>query len=83
MTAARFFTHPLGIIAASIGATLLWGSAYPFIKLSYAHLHIGSSETFEQLLFAGYRFTLAGCSFLSTCCFGERVFVISEAAVPR
>jgi drug/metabolite transporter (DMT)-like permease len=60
MTAARFFTHPLGIIAASIGATLLWGSAYPFIKLSYVHLHIGSSETFEQLLFSGYRFTLAG-----------------------
>lgn len=60
MTAGRFFTHPLGIIAASLGATLLWGSAYPFIKLSYAHLHIASSETFEQLLFAGYRFTLAG-----------------------
>ncbi|BBH19359.1 transporter [Paenibacillus baekrokdamisoli] len=60
MTAARFFTHPLGVIAASVAATLLWGSAYPFIKLSYLHLHIGQAETFEQLLFAGYRFTLAG-----------------------
>ncbi|UVI27975.1 DMT family transporter [Paenibacillus spongiae] len=60
MTAARFFTHPLGILAASIGATLLWGSSYPFLKLSYQSLQIGTSDTYEQLLFAGYRFTLAG-----------------------
>ncbi|MET3269247.1 UNVERIFIED_CONTAM: drug/metabolite transporter (DMT)-like permease [Paenibacillus phyllosphaerae] len=41
-------------------ATLLWGSAYPFIKWSYYELQIGRNDTFEQLLFAGYRFTLAG-----------------------
>ncbi|MBW7476964.1 DMT family transporter [Paenibacillus oenotherae] len=60
MTAAKFYTHPLGIMAASVGATLLWGSAYPFIKLSYEALDIHANETYEQLLFAGYRFTLAG-----------------------
>lgn len=60
MTAEKFYTHPLGIFIASVGATLLWGSAYPFIKLSYEALDIHASETFEQLLFAGYRFTLAG-----------------------
>ncbi|MCQ6562910.1 DMT family transporter [Paenibacillus mendelii] len=60
MTAARFFTHPLGILAASVGATMLWGSSYAFLKLSYQSLQIGPSDTFEQLLFAGYRFTLAG-----------------------
>lgn len=59
MTAQKFFTHPLGIIIAASGATFLWGSAFPFIKLSYAELHIGQDETFEQLLFAGYRFVLA------------------------
>ncbi|WP_308634629.1 DMT family transporter [Paenibacillus silvisoli] len=60
MTAAKFFTHPLGIIGASVSATLLWGSSYPFIKLSYERLGIGSHDTLEQILFAGYRFTLAG-----------------------
>ncbi|AZN42194.1 DMT family transporter [Paenibacillus albus] len=60
MNAAKFFTNPLGIIGASISATLLWGSSYPFIKLSYERLGIGSGDTLEQLLFAGYRFTLAG-----------------------
>ncbi|SDW55609.1 DMT family transporter [Paenibacillus sp. CF384] len=65
MTAAKFFTHPLGIIGASVSATLLWGSSYPFIKLSYARLGIESHDTMEQILFAGYRFTLAGLLILA------------------
>jgi len=55
----KFFTHPLGILAAATGAALLWGSAFPFIKMSYEELAIGHGAFFEQLLFAGYRFTLA------------------------
>ncbi|WLR51232.1 DMT family transporter [Bacillus tianshenii] len=59
MDAKRFFTHPLGIIVAAGGATFLWGSAFPFVKLSYQMLTIESAETGEQILFAGYRFFLA------------------------
>ncbi|WP_130616405.1 DMT family transporter [Cohnella abietis] len=55
----KIFTHPLGIIAAAAGATFLWGSAFPFVKLSYAELNIGKEDVFEQILFAGYRFVLA------------------------
>lgn len=57
--AEAFFTHPVGVIIAASGATFLWGSAFPMIKLSYAELHIGASDIFHQLLFAGYRFFLA------------------------
>lgn len=60
MTAKDFFTHPLGIAASAVGATLLWGSAFPFIKLSYERLEIHPEEIGEQMLFAGYRFLLAG-----------------------
>lgn len=60
MNAKSFFTHPLGIVAGSVGATLLWGSAYPTLKRSYEELGIDGTDWFEQLLFAGYRFTLAG-----------------------
>ncbi|ANE46142.1 transporter [Paenibacillus swuensis] len=60
MTAEKFFTHPLGIIGSATAATFLWGTAFPFIKLSYAELQIGGSDTFGQMLFAGYRFVLAG-----------------------
>ncbi|TJY41272.1 DMT family transporter [Cohnella pontilimi] len=65
MTAQRFFTHPAGRPLAALGATLLWGSAFPLIKLSYQHMDIHRDETFEQILFAGYRFTLAGLIILA------------------
>jgi len=55
-----FFRHPLGMAISVITATLLWGSAFPVIKLSYQYLDIGPAEVGEQILFAGYRFFLAG-----------------------
>lgn len=39
---------------------LLWGSAFPCIKIGYKLFHIASSDTASQILFAGVRFTLAG-----------------------
>ena len=59
MKAEDFFTSKLGIIIAASGATLLWGSAFPFIKLSYEMLQIGPDDIYEQMMFAGYRFFLA------------------------
>lgn len=39
---------------------LLWGSAFPFIKIGYSALSINADDSFTQLLFAGIRFFLAG-----------------------
>lgn len=49
----KFFTHPIGVFIAAIVATFLWGSAFPFIKLSYAELGIQPQEVGEQILFVG------------------------------
>lgn len=38
----------------------LWGSAFPGVKIGYEMFHIASDQTATQILFAGYRFTLAG-----------------------
>ncbi len=38
----------------------LWGSAFPCIKIGYELFQIKASDTPAQILFAGYRFTLAG-----------------------
>lgn len=38
----------------------LWGSAFPCIKLGYERFRIPSNAVGSQILFAGYRFTLAG-----------------------
>lgn len=39
---------------------LLWGSAFPFIKIGYKFFEIASSDTATIILFAGVRFFLAG-----------------------
>lgn len=59
MNSKAFFTHPVGLVISAVGATFLWGSAFPFIKLSYERLDIQSDAIGEQMLFAGYRFFLA------------------------
>ena len=47
------------ILLATI-CDLLWGSAFPCIKLGYDMMNIGESDTAAQILYAGLRFTLAG-----------------------
>lgn len=47
------------VILATI-CDLLWGSAFPFIKLGYKVFQIPSEDTATQILFAGIRFVLAG-----------------------
>ncbi|MDO5155768.1 MAG: DMT family transporter [Eubacteriales bacterium] len=50
-------------IVVWVGALIccaLWGSAFPCIKIGYAWMHIASSDTWTQILYAGTRFTLAG-----------------------
>ncbi|WP_070121053.1 DMT family transporter [Bacillus marinisedimentorum] len=64
MNAEKFFTNRYGVVAAAVAATFLWGSAFPFIKLSYSALDIHSEETAEQILFAGYRFFIASLMIL-------------------
>lgn len=39
---------------------ILWGSAFPAIKLGYQYFEIGGNDSATQILFAGYRFALAG-----------------------
>lgn len=39
---------------------ILWGSAFPCIKIGYELFEIPAGDTASQILFAGLRFTLAG-----------------------
>ena len=38
----------------------MWGSAYPAIKLGYDVFGIHSDDSYLKLIFAGYRFLIAG-----------------------
>jgi drug/metabolite transporter (DMT)-like permease len=83
LTAEKFFKSKFGVITAALIATFLWGSAFPAIKLSYTALNIGADDYDKQLLFAGYRFLLAGIMiFLFFTLFKQSLKLRKETLVP-
>lgn len=58
--AGHFFTRRSTLVICATLCTLLWGSSYPAIKSGYALLNIAQGDVAAQMLFAGYRFLLAG-----------------------
>ncbi|NML15762.1 DMT family transporter [Azohydromonas caseinilytica] len=64
-TAADFFTLPRNVFLLATLCCLLWGSAYPAIKNGYELFAIGAGDVPSKLVFAGYRFVLAGAALLA------------------
>ncbi|MBR5636141.1 MAG: DMT family transporter, partial [Pseudobutyrivibrio sp.] len=54
------FNNKIVVFLLAILCCLLWGSAFPCIKIGYALFGIESSDVMSQILFAGTRFFLAG-----------------------
>jgi len=50
----------VGVFALATLCCALWGSSFPAIKIGFARLHIAAADLFGQMLFAGWRFALAG-----------------------
>ncbi|RZA31693.1 MAG: DMT family transporter [Lysobacteraceae bacterium] len=55
-----FFSRPMVVVALATLCCLLWGSSYPAIKTGYAWLGITQQDIPSKLVYAGYRFLLAG-----------------------
>lgn len=55
-----FYTNKINVLILAIICTLLWGSAYPSIKIGYELFNISSTDISDVILFAGYRFAIAG-----------------------
>lgn len=66
-------------VAVAIFCTLLWGTAFPFIKLGYSAFEIAENDLGSKLLFAGFRFALAGIiAFVIVMIAGKKVPKISK-----
>ena len=61
------FKKPLIIMILALFSCFLWGSAFPAIKIGYDLFQISGSDTYGKILFAGYRFLLAGFMILAFC----------------
>ncbi|GKX67922.1 DMT family transporter [Inconstantimicrobium mannanitabidum] len=60
MDKIKFYTKRKNIVVLAILCCALWGSAYPAIKIGYSLFKIASNDIGSKLVFAGYRFALAG-----------------------
>ncbi|MDC7682244.1 DMT family transporter [Asticcacaulis sp. BYS171W] len=55
-----FFQDRTTVFLSAVLCCLLWGSAFPAIKVGYQLLSITRDQVPSQLLFAGWRFVIAG-----------------------
>lgn len=65
----EFFENRKIILFFALISCILWGSAYPAIKIGYDIFQIETSNIESKILFAGYRFVLAGLMVLTLAMF--------------
>jgi drug/metabolite transporter (DMT)-like permease len=58
------FQNKWVVIGVAVFCSILWGSAFPVLKVSNLELQIAPGDTIAQIVFAGYRFLLAGIMIL-------------------
>lgn len=56
----QIFQNKWSVISIAIFCSLLWGSAFPVLKVSYEELQISPDDVIAKIVFAGMRFLLAG-----------------------
>lgn len=60
----RILTTKWIVISIAIFCSILWGSAFPVLKVSYTELQMAADDTIAKVVFAGMRFFLAGIMLL-------------------
>ena len=60
------------VIVVAIFCSILWGSAFPVLKVSYTEMQMAADDTIAKIVLAGYRFLLAGAILLVGLFFANR-----------
>ncbi len=77
----RFYQNTAARTVLALMCCALWGSAFPCVKIGYELFHI--EDAGSQILFAGYRFFMAGVfTFLLACALDKRVITMKRQSVP-
>lgn len=80
----NFFEKTIVVWAGALICCLLWGSAFPCIKIGYSLTGIASDETARQILYAGMRFTIAGVmAIILGSCLQKKVLLPAKSSVPK
>ena len=74
------FQRPVWVAVFAITAAMVWGWAYPLIKLGFREFHITPDMTGSKMLFAGIRFCLSGLIILAVARFAHRPFTLGKTS---
>jgi drug/metabolite transporter (DMT)-like permease len=55
----RMLTNPYSVMAIAILCSILWGSAFPVLKISYDELGMSGDDLAAKIVFAGMRFFIS------------------------
>ena len=71
------FQRPVWVACFALTAAVVWGWAYPLIKLGFEEFGITQAMTASKMLFAGVRFMLAGFIVLAIAAATGRRFTVA------
>lgn len=66
------FQKKWAVVCIAIFCSILWGSAFPVLKVSYEELQMAPEDDIAKIVFAGMRFLLAGLILLGGLFFANR-----------
>src|SRR5690625_1648955 len=79
----KYLTTKWIVISIAIFCSILWGSAFPVLKVSYEELQMSADDTIAKIVFAGYRFFLAGIILLIGLLFTNRkALLLNKRQIP-
>lgn len=82
MNREKFYTNRRNIVLLATLCCFLWGSAYPAIKGGYELFNISGEDIPSKLIFAGYRFALAGIIVLLVQIISKKnIFVLNKKEI--
>lgn len=76
--AEKFFTKPIVVALCAIFCCLLWGSAFPCVKIGYDLFGVNKGHAPSLMLFAGIRFSLAGVLVIAFGCAQKKKFILPK-----
>lgn len=77
------FTRPAWVVIFALTAAMVWGWAYPLIKLGFREFEITADMTASKMLFAGIRFCISGLIILSIAKLTHRNFSLKKTSERR
>ena len=74
----KFFSKNYIVCIGAIICCILWGSAFPCVKIGYKLFHVNTDSAPSLMLFAGMRFTLSGLLVIAFGCISKKKFLVPK-----